>query len=71
MDIYESDRLGGFEGFDKEEIERREKFVISSFPQNFVLVPGGGYVDYSDPSKARSGMENLVNLHKISFELLT
>lgn len=67
MDIYESDRLGGIKGFDKEAIMQRESKVIKTFDKGLVLVLGGGYVNHSEGGS----IDNLVGLHKISYDLLS
>ncbi len=69
MDVFYKDRMGGIEGFTEVEIKKREE-TIMQLPYNIALVLGGGYVDHSTSESSLVGMEKLVNLHKISFDLL-
>jgi len=73
MDVWEGDRMGGIPGFTIEKIQEREQKVFSFAKENnvpIVLVLGGGYARHDTPEISAQSMQQLIDLHLISFNTM-
>lgn len=72
VDVYKNDRYGGILKFSEEKIHLRERLLLKSLYRHvpIMIILGGGYVKYDNPSLTTSRKNTLHRLHTIFFEEL-
>lgn len=70
VDVWEGDRLGGIPGFTQTHIHEREHFVFQMAKAHnipIVLLIGGGYARHDSPEIQNQSLQQIVDLHMLSF----
>jgi len=66
VDVLESDRMGGIEGFTEEDLLKREIRVFEMCQKNKIktlVTLGGGYINYHNPVEIQNQREKIVSYH--------